>query len=172
MASKRSKKSNRSKSKSATPAALQLQAAGAAFEVAEYEHDPAVASYGLEAAEMLGVDPSTVFKTLMVSLADGSMITCVLPVAERLDLRSVAKHAGAKKAAMADVELAQRRTGYVLGGISPFGQRQVHRTFVDVSAAELPEVYVSGGRRGMELLVAPEVFRLVLNATFGSLRVE
>lgn len=139
---------------SATPATAALAAAGVAFVLHPYTHDPATESYGLEAAEVLGMDPARVFKTLMVDV-DGSLAVGVVPVSGNLDLKAVAAALGAKKAAMADPAAAQRRTGYVLGGISPLGQRQPSPTVIDASALEMASMLVSGGRRGLDIELAP-----------------
>ena len=120
-----------------------------AYRVHEYDHDPGSASYGLEAAERLGVDPSRVFKTLVASV-DGALTVCVIPVEGRLDLRALGK-----RAAMADAAEAERATGYVVGGISPLGQRRRLPTLVDESAAAHGTIFVSGGRRGLEIELAP-----------------
>jgi Cys-tRNA(Pro)/Cys-tRNA(Cys) deacylase len=152
-----------------TPATLALEAAGQRFRTVEYDHDPAVTDYGQEAADATGVDSSQIFKTLLAELSDGEIVVAVVPVVCLLDLKALARAAGAKKATMADPALAERRTGYVVGGISPFGQRQHHRCFVDESAELYDEVYVSGGRRGLEVVVAPAAFGAVLEATFADL---
>lgn len=152
-----------------TPAVVALERCGAAFEVVTYDHDPAAASYGAEAAEALGVDPSEVFKTLVAELDTGELVVGVVPVICRLDLKAIARAAGARKASLADVALAERRTGYVAGGISPFGQRMRHRTFVDESAELWERIHVSGGRRGMEVVVDPTAFVDVLDAVFCDL---
>ena len=137
-----------------TPATVALTAAGIAFELAEYAHDPRAASYGLEAAEALGLDPAQVFKTLMATV-DGKLAVGVVPVSGTLDLKALAKALGASKAAMADVAAAERATGYVAGGISPIGQKRPHPTVVDASALDYATVYVSAGRRGQDLAIAP-----------------
>ena len=113
-----------------TPAVVALRAAGVAFTVHEYAHDPRSESFGLEAATELGLDPDRVYKTLMAS-ADGALVVAVVPVSGRLDLKALARAVGASKAAMADVKDAERATGYVAGGISPFGQKRAHPTVVD-----------------------------------------
>src|SRR5215216_3244592 len=110
-----------------TPATAALAAAGVPFVLHPYHHDPATASYGMEAAEVLGIDPARVFKTLLVDV-DGKLAVGVVPVSGNLDLKAMAASLGGKKAAMADAAVAERRTGYVLGGISPLGQRQAART--------------------------------------------
>jgi Cys-tRNA(Pro)/Cys-tRNA(Cys) deacylase len=141
-----------------TPAVVALRAAGVAFSLHEYAHDPRAQekgqSFGLEAAEQLGLDPDRVYKTLMAS-ADGELVVAVVPVSGRLDLKALARAAGASKALMAEVTAAERATGYVAGGISPFGQRRRHRTVVDETVELWDTVFVSGGRRGLDLEIAP-----------------
>lgn len=138
----------------ATPAFAALTRAGVPFTPHAYEHDPRASSFGAEAAAALGVDASRVFKTLMVEL-DGALVVGVVPVSGSLDLKAVASALGGKRAQMANPHAAQRATGYVLGGISPFGQRIQHRTVVDSSATQHPTVFVSAGRRGLEAEVDP-----------------
>ena len=137
-----------------TPATVALTAAGIAFEVRSYEHDPRAASYGTEAAEALGVDPARVFKTLLASL-DGKLVVGIVPVTGQLDLKALARALGGSKAAMAEVAAAERATGYVAGGISPVGQKRSHPTVLDASAVEHATILVSGGRRGFDLELAP-----------------
>lgn len=137
-----------------TPATVALDAAGVEFVLHPYRHDPRAASYGLEAAEALRVDPARVFKTLMASV-DGRLVVGIVPVAGQLDLKALARTLGGAKAVMAEVAAAERATGYVAGGISPIGQKRVHPTALDASAMELPTVFVSAGRRGLDLELAP-----------------
>jgi Cys-tRNA(Pro)/Cys-tRNA(Cys) deacylase len=137
-----------------TPATVALEAAGVAFTVHAYDHDPRSGSYGLEAAEALGLDPAQVFKTLLADL-DGELVVAVVPVSGQLDLKALAAALGGKKATMADPAVAERTTGYVVGGISPIGQRRRLRTLVDTCALDWPVVYVSAGRRGVDLGLAP-----------------
>ncbi|MFI7386918.1 Cys-tRNA(Pro) deacylase [Streptomyces sp. NPDC049813] len=137
-----------------TPATVALTAAGTAFTVRAYEHDPAHPSYGEEAAEALGISPDRVFKTLVADV-DGRLTVAVVPVAGQLDLKALAAAVGGKRAAMADPALAERTTGYVRGGISPLGQRKRLPTVVDSSAQEHATVCVSAGRRGLEVELAP-----------------
>jgi Cys-tRNA(Pro)/Cys-tRNA(Cys) deacylase len=146
--------SKRSRSAGATPATRALAAAGVEFTEHAYRHDPAVAGYGAEAAEVLGVDPARVLKTLMAEV-DGVLTVAVVPVSGSLDLKALAAAVGGKRAAMADPALAERRTGYVVGGISPLGQRHPHPTVVDASALTHETVLVSGGRRGLDLELSP-----------------
>src|SRR5919199_1359469 len=142
-----------------TPATTAARRAGIGFEVHEYEHDPGAASYGLEAAEALGLDPGRGFKTLVADL-DGTLTVCVVPVTSELDLRSLGK-----RAALADPAKAERTTGYVVGGISPLGQRRALPTLVDESALEHDTVFVSAGRRGLEIELAPKDLVALTNAT-------
>lgn len=137
-----------------TPATAALAAAGVPFVLHPYAHDPSASSYGLEASEVLGIDPARVFKTLMVEV-EGRLAVGIVPVSGNLDLKSVAAALGSKKAAMADPKAAERRTGYVLGGISPLGQRQTSPTVLDESAFGFETILVSGGRRGLDIELAP-----------------
>lgn len=138
-----------------TPACLALDALGIAYELHPYTHDPAASSYGDEAAEALGVEPDQVFKTLMAELDTGELVVAVLPVTTTLDLKRLAATLGTKKAAMANVAKAERSSGYVAGGISPFGQRTQRRTAIDEWATVNEQIYISGGRRGLDLSLAP-----------------
>lgn len=142
------------KTSGGTPATVALTRAGVAFTSHPYEHDPAAASFGLEAARALGLDPARVFKTLFVSV-DGRLVVGIVPVSAQLDLKAVAAAVGGKKAVMADPADAERASGYVVGGISPLGQKRPHPTVVDESALGWDTVYVSGGRRGLDLGLAP-----------------
>ncbi|MFF2677564.1 Cys-tRNA(Pro) deacylase [Arthrobacter koreensis] len=138
----------------ATPATHALDAAGVAYRTMGYRHDASAASYGLEAAEKLGVPPEAVFKTLMVSLGNRLAVTMV-PVEAMLDLKKVASLLGVRKVSLADRAEAERRTGYVVGGISPLGQRHHSPAVIDASAEGLELIYVSGGRRGFEIELSP-----------------
>lgn len=134
-----------------------------AHTVHAYEHDPSAEAYGSEAADALGLDPGQVFKTLVARQADGTHVVAVVPVAGRLDLKALARAAGTKSTTMADPGDAERITGYVVGGISPFGQRRRLATFVDTSAEALGSVFVSAGRRGVEIELAPADLMAVLD---------
>lgn len=138
----------------ATPAMAALERAGVPFTVRSYEHDPGAESFGLEAAAALEVDPARVFKTLLVD-AGGSLGVGIVPVGRQLDLKAMAAALGAKKAVMADPPVAERVTGYVVGGISPLGQKRALPTVLDASAPAFDTVLVSGGRRGLDLEMAP-----------------
>ena len=146
-----------------TPAIKLLQSRKVVHRTVSYDHDPSAASYGTEAATALGLDPSVVFKTLLATV-DGILIVAVVPVTGMLDLKALARAANAKKATMADPVVAERSTGYVVGGISPLGQRKQLPTFIDESALAHDEIYVSGGRRGLEIVLAPADLAAVLGA--------
>ena len=147
-----------------TPATVALTRAEIDFTLHPYAHDPRAQSYGLEAAEALGVEPERVFKTLMASL-DGNLVVGIVPVTGQLDLKALARALGGSKAQMAEVATAERATGYVAGGISPVGQKRSHPTIVDESATTYETVYVSGGRRGLDLELAPTDLIKVTYAT-------
>ena len=142
------------KSIGGTPATVALTRAGVVFTLHEYAHDPRATSYGSEAAEALGLDPDRVFKTLLAEV-DGNLVVAVVPVGGWLDLKALARAFGGRKAAMADPKDAERSTGYVVGGIAPVGQKRRLPTVVDESAVAYDVVYVSAGRRGLDLGIAP-----------------
>ncbi|MEE1620131.1 Cys-tRNA(Pro) deacylase [Zafaria sp. Z1313] len=158
---------NRKHAAPGTPATSVLEAAGIAFAVHQYDHDPRAASFGLEAAEALGVEPGRVYKTLLVTTGRpgrAALAVAIVPVDRSLDLKAMASAVGVKHVEMADPALAERRTGYVVGGISPLGQRHPSPTVVDESAFGHGTVFVSGGRRGLDLELAPERLRALLGA--------
>jgi Cys-tRNA(Pro)/Cys-tRNA(Cys) deacylase len=138
-----------------TPAIRALERAGVPFELLEYDYDPAADAIGLQAAQALRRAPATVFKTLVVALDQDELASAVIPSDARLDLKAIAAAAGAKRAELADPKRAERTTGYVVGGISPFGQKKRLRCFVDASATALGEMVVNGGRRGLQIALAP-----------------
>lgn len=139
-----------------TPAIIELERTGVAYSVHEYRHEPGSVPYGEEAARALGLDAARVFKTLLVD-AGGPHVVAIIPVRMRLDLKLLARLSGCKKPVMAAPGDAERVTGYVVGGISPLGQKRRHRTWLDDSALHFDTVFVSGGRRGLELELAPRV---------------
>ncbi|MGW0663095.1 Cys-tRNA(Pro) deacylase [Streptodolium elevatio] len=141
-------------SQGGTPATVALTREGVAFTLHAYAHDPDAASYGEEAAAALGVTADRVFKTLVADV-DGALTVGVVPVAGKLDLKALAAAVGGKRAAMADPAAAERTTGYVLGGISPLGQKKRLATVVDASALSHGTVFVSAGKRGLEIEIAP-----------------
>lgn len=156
----------RTRDSGGTPATVALTALGIAFTLHPYEHDPATPSYGLEAAAVLGVDPARVFKTLLADV-DGSLVVGIVPVSGQLDLKALASAVGGKRATMADPAVAERRTGYVVGGISPIGQRTSLRTVLDASALDQETVFVSGGRRGLDIELAPTRLRDAVGAVIA-----
>lgn len=154
--------------KQATPALDAVVAAGVAHEIHRYEHDPAHESFGMEAAEKLGVDSSRVFKTL-VTAAEGELCVAVVPVDKQLDLKHLAAALKVKSVSMADISLAERTTGYIVGAISPLGQKKRLRTVIDASANALKTMNVSGGRRGLELEIAPDDLAKLTGADFAAI---
>src|ERR1700728_5106218 len=148
---------------------MALERSGVPFTVHEYPHDPRHESYGLEASQALGIAPERVFKTLIAEV-DGALVTAVVPVEGQLDLKALAAAAGGKKAAMADVAAAERATGYVAGGISPVGQRRRLPVVIDATAMSFSTVFCSGGRRGLEIELAPADLVRAANATVASIR--
>ncbi|OXM99462.1 aminoacyl-tRNA deacylase [Bifidobacterium vansinderenii] len=160
-----SKKAKNAKGKGSTPATLQLENAGVAFTLHEYEHsnDHMDDGYGVEAATKLGYDQHQVYKTLLADTGD-ELVTAVVPVSGHLDMKALAAAVGAKKAQMADPKKAMRQTGYVVGGISPLGQKTHHRTVIDEGALAFDEMLVSGGKRGLSIGVAPKDLIAVLGA--------
>lgn len=151
-----------------TPATVALRAAGVTFVEHAFAHREGASDYGREAAEALGADPDRVFKTLLAEL-DGELVVAIVPVSGRLDLKALATALGGKKAALADPALAERRTGYVVGGISPIGQKTRHRTALDETAELWETVLVSGGRRGFDLELAPADLVRVTGAVVADL---
>jgi Cys-tRNA(Pro)/Cys-tRNA(Cys) deacylase len=157
------------KKTSGTQAIVAAERAGIAFTVLEYAHDPSAESYGLEAALALGVEPKAVFKTL-IALVDGAqLVVAIVPVMERLNLKQLAATAGGKRAEMAKPNDAERATGYVVGGISPLGQRRRLPTVLDATALTHPTIYVSAGRRGLELALAPADLARLTAATIAAI---
>ncbi len=152
-----------------TPALDLLKKVRAEHRIHSYEHDPKAASYGLEAAEKLGLEPARVFKTLLASTEKGELLVAVVPVVGTLDLKALAQAAGAKKTEMADPAAAQRSTGYLLGGISPLGQKKRLRTFIDETARPFETIFVSAGRRGLEVELSAQVLATHTNAAFAAI---
>lgn len=154
----------------ATPATVFLDSEGIPYTEHRYDHDPAAESFGLEAAELLGLDPDVVFKTLLARLdGDGPLVVAIVPVSEMLNLKALAKAAGTKRAAMSSIPDAERSSGYVKGGISPFGQRRPLATFIDETAEICDQIYVSGGQRGFDIGLAPRALIGALDATVAAL---
>lgn len=152
-----------------TPAVRAAEAAGIRFSLHEYEHDPAAASYGREAVERLGLEPGSVFKTLVAKLDGNRLAVAIVPVDRQLDLKALAAALGAKRAALAEVAEAERATGYVAGGISPLGQRRRLPVVLDAAAMDWPRVFVSAGRRGLEIGLAPDDLARVSDAVVAGI---
>ena len=155
-----------------TPAITAARRARITFAVHEYAHDANARSFGLEAAEKLGLDPARVFKTLVVTLDGGGLAVGIVPANAQLDMKQVARALGAKKAAMAPREAAERATGYVMGGISPLGQKKRLPMALDESALGFPTIYVSGGRRGLDLELAPADLLTLTGAVSAALAAQ
>ncbi|WP_375492240.1 Cys-tRNA(Pro) deacylase [uncultured Jatrophihabitans sp.] len=149
-----------------TPATVALTRLGIAFTLHPYDHDPRAAAFGDEAAAALGVDPTQLFKTLIATV-DGTLTCAVVPVSARLDPKALAAAVGGKRAELAEPAAAARATGYVIGGISPIGQRSRLRVVVDHSAQQLATMYVSAGRRGLQLQLAPADLARATGAMFA-----
>lgn len=157
--------------KGATPAMVMLEKSGVEFAVHTFDHDLVDAEelgYGRAAAHALGVDESRVFKTLLAQ-SEKSAVVAIVPVSSHLSLKSLAQVLGVKRCDMVPANDAQRITGYVVGGISPFGQKKKLVTVVDVSARDFPTIFVSGGRRGLDLEVSPVDLIRVLGAKSGAI---
>jgi Cys-tRNA(Pro)/Cys-tRNA(Cys) deacylase len=153
--------------KGGTPAIVMLEAAAVEFKVTEFHHEPGEGNYGLVAAEALGIDPERVFKTLVANLtveAGVEQVVAIVPVSGQLSLRELAVALGGKRAEMCPVDLAQRLTGYVVGGISPFGQKKRLRTAIDETCVLFDTIFVSGGKRGLDIEIAPDDLIAVLDA--------
>ena len=152
-----------------TPAINAARKANIAHAIHEYRHDPAAASYGQEAAEKLGLPADLVFKTLVVRLDDRELAVAVVPVSSMLNMKLFARAAGAKKCAMAAAPEVEKATGYVLGGVSPLGQKKRLRTIIDSSAEPLAAMYVSAGRRGLEIELKPADLKQLTAARFDAI---
>lgn len=149
-----------------TPAIIVAKKSRIPYRIHHYAHDPANESYGTEAAEKLGIDESRVFKTLVISLDNKQLAVAVVPVCARLSMKSFARAVGAKKAAMANSSYVERSTGYVLGGVSPLGQKKQLTTIIDSSAKTFSTIYVSAGRRGLEIELSPGDLIFLVSGSF------
>lgn len=151
-----------------TPAIKLLEQKKIKHSIHQYEHDSSAESYGLEAVHKLGLDESRVYKTLVIALAGDELATAILPVALQLNLKLAAKSLGTKRAAMCDPARVERVTGYVLGGVSPLGQKKRLKTVIDESASSMDSIFVSAGRRGLEIELAPQDLINLLPAHFAA----
>lgn len=138
-----------------TPAIIEAKKQKIEFKIHQYSHDPDHSSFGMEAAESLGIDAARVFKTLVLQLDNGTLTVGIVPVSGQLNMKQLAKAAGGKKAALAEASLVQRTTGYVLGGVSPLGQKKKLPTIIDASATNHETIFISGGRRGLDIELSP-----------------
>ena len=152
-----------------TPAINQAKKKKIPYKIHKYSHTPSHTSYGLEAAECLNLDAAQVFKTLVVQLGDGTLVVGIVPVNKQLNMKQMAKAAGGKKAAMADAALVEKSTGYVLGGVSPLGQKKRLPTIIDVSARNQQTMFVSAGRRGLEIELNPNDLCRLTSASFAEI---
>lgn len=153
-----------------TPAINLAKKARVAHKIHQYQHDSTTESYGSEAAEKLGVDEARVFKTLVVELDNGSLAVAVLPVCAMLSMKLMAAACKVKKASMAQQTAVQRSTGYVLGGVSPLGQKKRLKTIIDKSALALDTIYVSAGKRGLEIELSAHDLAKLVNANFSEIQ--
>ena len=152
-----------------TPAINLAKKSKISFQVHEYQHDPKAESYGEEAAEKMGVDPDQVFKTLVVSNDQKELLVAVVPVSKQLDLKAMAKATKNKKLAMADKKQVEKTTGYVLGGVSPLGQKKRLKTVIDESAQQFETIFASAGKRGLEIELAPQDLSVLTQSSFAAI---
>ena len=149
-----------------TPGIQEAKKHKISYSIHEYSHDESSESYGLEAADKMGVTQERVFKTLIVTLDNKELVVGIIPVSSMLSMKIIAKAVGAKKATMADKLDVERSTGYVLGGVSPLGQKRRLSTIIDSSASNYPSIYVSAGRRGLEIELSPADLAKLTNGKF------
>lgn len=152
-----------------TPAINLAKKKKISFHIHQYEHDPKAESYGTEAADKLGLEMTQVFKTLVVSTETGQLAVCVVPVSHMLDLKKVAKALKCKKVTMADARKVQATTGYVLGGVSPLGQKKALPTLIDSSAKPQETIFISAGKRGLEIELSPQDLQQLTRANFDAI---
>ncbi|MCO4799053.1 MAG: Cys-tRNA(Pro) deacylase [Colwelliaceae bacterium] len=152
-----------------TPAVKLLDKLHVSYLLHQYEHDESAASYGLEAAEKLAVDDNQIFKTLVVETENKTLAVAIISVGNQLNLKSIAKLLKCKKVTMADPKRVQSTTGYVLGGVSPLGQKKRLTTVIDKSASHYESIFVSGGKRGLEIEIKPEKLANITNAIFAEI---
>ena len=152
-----------------TPAILFLEKQKVEFELLEYEHDASNQNFANEAAEKLSLKAESVFKTLVVEVDSDKFVVAIVPSNKQLSMKKLAKAVSGKKAILAEAKKVQNMTGYVLGGVSPFGQKKRLVTILDISANNFNNIFVSGGRRGLELSISPAVFSQCLNAKMADI---
>jgi Cys-tRNA(Pro)/Cys-tRNA(Cys) deacylase len=152
-----------------TPAIKLLEKHKTAHSIHQYDHDAKSSSYGLEAAEKLAITADRVFKTLVIQIDNGELAVAIVPVNHNLNMKKAAKNCGAKKAEMADTQKVERTTGYVLGGVSPLGQKKRLRTVIDSTACQHKTIFVSAGKRGLEIELAAEDLQVLTSAVFAEI---
>lgn len=152
-----------------TPAINELKKNKIPFVIHKYKHDPKVLNYGLEASQKLNLDPNRVYKTLLCELNPKELVVCIIPVNKNLDLKEVATVFKVKNALMADKNEAVKVTGYLLGGISAFGQKKKHRTILDETAKDYKTIYISGGKRGLDIEINPNDIIKSLNSNYENI---
>jgi len=152
-----------------TPAVLLLKKCKIPFELLQYHHDINSTSYGLEAVEKLSLPAEQVFKTLVINTDTQQLVVAIVPVNTQLNLKAVAKSLNVKKASLADAKRVEATTGYILGGVSPLGQKKPLKTLIDNSAEKLNIMYVSGGKRGLEIALAPHDLKTITQAKFATI---
>lgn len=155
-----------------TPAINALKKAGFKYEIHPYDHDSSTTAYGDEAVTKLNLSPNRVFKTLVVALDGNQLANAILPVSCQLDLKRYAKVAKVKRAAMADSKSVEKVTGYILGGVSPMGQKQRLPAIIDRSATEFETIFVSAGKRGLQVELAPDDLRTMTNGQFHDIGIR
>jgi Cys-tRNA(Pro)/Cys-tRNA(Cys) deacylase len=153
-----------------TPAINAAKKEKIVYTVHQYPHDPGHDSYGKEAAEILNIEATRVFKTLVAQLDNGTLAVAIVPVSSMLSMKKFAKAAGVKKAVMAEKSLVEKATGYVLGGVSPLGQKKRIPTILDVTAKDYSTIFVSAGRRGLEIELVPSDLAALTSATFAEIK--
>ena len=153
-----------------TPAINQAKKAGIDYQIHQYQHNPHAASYGKEAADLLGVRSSQVFKTLVLSFNQTQLAVAIVPVSSQLNLKAIAKALKTKKVTLANVAEAEKATGYIVGGISPLGQKKRLPMVLDNSAVEFETIYVSAGKRGLEIELSPHDLRQLCLAQLADIK--
>lgn len=151
-----------------TPAIEQLKKFRIKFDVLSYEHDVNNTNYGLEAVEKLNLNSAQVFKTLVLETSEQQLIVAVTPVTQQINLKQLAKLCAVKKVMLAEPQKVQASTGYILGGVSPLGQKKRLKTYIHLSALDFDTIYVSAGKRGLEIALSPAFLAGLIQASFGN----
>ena len=151
-----------------TPAIEQLKKSRIKFDILSYEHDVNNTNYGLEAVEKLNLNSAQVFKTLVLETSEQQLIVAVTPVTQQINLKQLAKLCAVKKVMLAEPQKVQASTGYILGGVSPLGQKKRLKTYIHLSALDFDTIYVSAGKRGLEIALSPACLAELIQASFGN----